>query len=209
MAYEKEFRLTLRKGDEGIRRLPKGARQTARTRSVKPTVSAQTVGRALKKTPGAAAVMEEIPGYAVPASWLPVATFTVCQKTGTATFLDVWDSDHFDGVTDIQQNLSDCKVWFSGDGFAYWGSAETKTGRINCFFRAPTSGDYVCNVQLESYGGSAVVECVIDSSSFGPLPFNGSINQPHPCSLTAGYHHFRIRQMQGSFFFVSLSVFRA
>lgn len=207
--YEREFHLTLQKGDEGLARLPKGSRQITRTRTANPTVSAKVVGSALKKTVGSEAVIAEVPAFALYASWLPVATFSVCQKTGTATYLDIWDSDHFDGFTDMQRNLSDCKVWFSEDGFASWGSGETKTGRINCFFRAPTSGNYACNVQLESYGGSAIVECVIDSSSFGPLPFNGSINQPHPCSLDAGYHHFRIRQMQGSFFFVSLSVFRA
>lgn len=207
--YKEDFHLTIQPGGEGVERIPKESRKVARVRPAKPTVSAEVVASALKKTNGSEAVIAELPQLTAWPSWLPVATFTVCQKTGTATYLDIWDSDHFDGFTDMQDNLSDCKVWFSADGFAHWGSGETKTGRINCYFRAPESGSYVCNVQLESHGGSALVECLIDSSSFGPLPFNGAINQPHPCELNTGYHHFRIRQMQGSFFFVSLSVFRA
>lgn len=209
MRDEEVFQLTIQNGGKGVERIPSEARKTGRAPFVKPTVSAQAVATALKKTRGADAVLKQIPTLADHLGWLPVATFTVCQKTGTATYLDIWDCDHFDGFTDMQSNLADCRVWFSGDGFSSWGSAGTKSGRINCFFRAPNSGNYVCNAQLQSYGGSATVECLIDSSSFGPLPFNGSINQPHPCTLTAGYHHFRIRQMQGAFFFVSLTVFRA
>lgn len=57
-------------------------------------------------------------------------------------------------------------------------------------------------------GSSAIVECLIDSSSFGSLPFTGTIYQPHPCGLTAGGHHFRIRQQSGSFFFLSFDVQR-
>ncbi len=66
----------------------------------------------------------------------------------------------------------------------------------------------MCNVQLQSHAGSAQVECLIDSFSYGPLPFSGSINQPHAAALSAGYHSFRIRQMSGSFFFNSLTVWK-
>jgi hypothetical protein len=34
------------------------------------------------------------------------------------------------------------------------------------------------------------------------------ILQPHFCALSAGGHHFRIRQVSGSFFFLSLNVYR-
>ena len=118
------------------------------------------------------------------------------------------DCDHFDGFTDIPTSLADCRVWFSANGFTFWGSLETKTGRINCYFRAPSTGIYVCNVQLQSHGGPAMVECLIDNFSLGPLPFNGAINQPHTAMLGAGYHHFRIRQESGSFFFSNLTVWK-
>jgi hypothetical protein len=48
---------------------------------------------------------------------------------------------------------------------------------------------------------------VIDNSSFGNLPFTGTILQPHFSNLSAGGHHFRIRQVSGSFFFLSLTVY--
>jgi hypothetical protein len=171
-------------------------------------MSAQVVARALRATAGATDLISKIPSLARWQIWLPIATFSVCQKTGTATYLDIWDADHFDGFTDMQRNLSECRVWFSADGFSYWDSPQTKTGRINCYFRAPSAGNYVCNVQLQSYGGPAQVECLIDSFTYGPLPFNGTISQPHAAALAAGYHSFRIRQMSGSFFFVGLTVWK-
>jgi hypothetical protein len=117
--------------------------------------------------------------------------------------------DHFDGFTDMQRCVNDCRAWFSADGFTTWGSA-TKTGRVNCFFSAPAAGNYICNARLQSYptGATSIVECLIDDSSFGPLTWSGTINQPHPCALAAGGHHFRIRQVSGAFFFLSLTVYQ-
>ncbi len=202
------FRLTLK---ESLRaeKLPRLVeRKDARVRPAKPPIAPRTVLTALKKTPGAEAVIRQAPELTKLQLWQPVATFSVCQKTGTATFLDIWDSDHFDGFTDMQRCLTDCRAWFSANGYTFWDSAQTKSGRVNCYFRAPTTGLYVCNVQLQSHGGPATVECLVDNSSFGPLPFNGTINQPHTATLGTGFHHFRIRQMSGSFFFVSLTVWK-
>jgi hypothetical protein len=163
---------------------------------------------ALKATKGADAVLKQSPTIGDLTLWLPTAYFSVCQKTGTARYLDIWDADHFDGFTDMQRCVSDCRAWFSGDGYDYWGSGETKTGRINCYFTVSTAGTYTCNARLQSYGGPALVECLIDASTFGSLPVSGTINQPHPCNLSAGGHHFRIRQVSGSFFFLSLTVWK-
>ena len=204
----RQFRLTLGKATRGDVKPRIDLRKAARVTAAKPPIAASTVLRALKKTPGAKLVLEKAPKLGKLSLYQPVATFSVCQKTGTATYLDIWDSDHFDGFTDMQRCLTDCRAWFSANGYKGWGSGETKTGRINCYFRAPTSGSYVCNVQLQSHGGLAVVQCLIDNFNFGPLPFNGTINQPHPCNLSAGYHHFRIRQQSGSFFFNSLTVWK-
>ena len=202
------FKLVLGKSLKEVSVPNKAARKIERVSPVKKTLDPRPLVKALKATYGAKKIIEEIPTLATWQAWLPTATFSVCQKTGTATYLDIWDADHFDGFTDMHRNLQECRVWFSADGFTHWGSANTKTGRINCYFRAPASGTYVCNVELQSHGGSAKVECLIDSFSFGPLDFNGSIDQPHGSDLGAGYHHFRIRQMSGSFFFVRLTVWR-
>jgi hypothetical protein len=122
----------------------------------------------------------------------------------------MWDCDHFDFFTDMQRCVTDCRAWFSHHGFTTWGSAETATGQINCYFNAAVAGDYSCAAQLQSYPSTsgATVECLIDGHSFGLLPFTGTIIQPHFSSLSAGGHHFRIRQVNGSFFFLSLTVYR-
>ena len=183
-------------------------RHVKRAVPAKMIIAPQTLVRALKATAGSKEIIKLMPTIAKWQNWFPTATFSVCQKTGTATYLDIWDADHFDGFTDMQRSIMDCRVWFSADGYKFWDSSETKTGRINCYFKAPSTGNYVCNVQLQSYGGLAQVECLIDSFSYGPLTVNGSINQPHTASLDAGYHSFRIRQMAGSFFFLSLTVWK-
>ena len=163
---------------------------------------------ALKATKGAEAVLKRIPLLDRPELWLSTAYFSVCRKSGTARYLDLWNGDHFDGFTDMQHCISDCRAWFAGDGYSFWGSDDTKTGRVNCYFTAPATGWYTCNAKLQSWppSSSALVECFIDNSSFGQLPVFGTINQPHQTHLSAGGHHFRIRQVSGSFFFLSLTV---
>ena len=163
---------------------------------------------ALKATKGADSIFDQIPNIGDLSLWFPTAFFSVCRKTGTARYLDLWDTDHFDGFTDMQRCVNDCRAWFSADGYEFWGSGATKTGRINCYFTVSAAGNYTCNAKLQSYGGPALVECLIDNSSFGFLTVNGTINQPHPCNLSAGGHHFRIRQISGSFFFLSLTVWK-
>lgn len=165
---------------------------------------------ALTALPGADEVIKQMPGLEKFIDWFPLASFRVCQKFGTARYLDIWDADHFDGFTDMKRSVDDCRAWFSGDGYSFWGSGQTKTGRINCYFEAPSSGDYLCTASLQSYptSDSATVLCLIDSFSFGPLTWSGTIHQPHPCNLSAGFHHFRIHQQAGSFFFLALTVHR-
>ena len=183
-------------------------REGATSADLRPEPAA--VHASLMLLPGADEIVKEVPGLGDFAAWSQVAYFSVCRKTGSAYYLDIWDADHFDGFTDMQRCVQDCRAWFSADGYTFWGSGETKTGRVNCYFVAPTTGHYVCTAALQSYppGSAAQVECLIDSFSFGPLPFSGTIYQPHPCDLSAGGHHFRIRQMSGSFFFLSLTVWK-
>jgi hypothetical protein len=207
MAAERDFRLRL---IESARAYP-ADRKRDRAPRAKAETSPRAVLRALKATPGAEEILERVPGFGDLALWKQVAYFSVCLKSGSARWLDIWDADFFDGFTNMQRCVDDCRAWFSADGFSTWGSLQTKTGRVNCFFNAPTAGNYICNARLQSYPTSAtsVVECRIDNSSFGPLTWSGTIDQPHPCNLAAGGHHFRIWQVSGAFFFLSLTVYRA
>jgi hypothetical protein len=177
---------------------------------VEPTT--REIVRAFEKSRGYEDIIARIPKAKTVAGWekgTQVAYFSVCKKSGSAWWLDFWDCDHFDAFTDVQRSVSDCRAWFSHTGYSDWGSAQTATGRINCYFNAAVAGNYSCVAQLQSYPASsrATVECLIDNHSFGPLPFTGTILQPHFSTLGAGNHHFRIRQMSGAFFFLSLTVY--
>lgn len=90
---------------------------------------------ALEATKGASALIKRLPHLGDLKFWLPTAYFSVCRKTGTARYLDLWDTDHFDGFTDMQRCLNDCRAWFSGDGYQFWGFGQTKTGRASLGWR--------------------------------------------------------------------------
>ncbi len=206
MPIDKKFRLVR---GQGLKKMPPGEdRDGASLADLSP--SPQVALEALKLVTGADEIIKQVPGLDDIEGWVSTAYFSVCKKSGTARYLDLWDVDCFDGFTDMQECVDDCRAWFSADGYTSWGSGQTKTGRINCYFTAPSAGDYLCTAGLQSYptGSSAQVECLIDNSSFGVLPFSGTIFQPHPCNLSAGGHHFRIRQKAGAFFFLSLTVWK-
>ena len=209
MAIDMPFRMRLLKST----RILKAERRPAPVSrvAVKPTTA--EIVRAFKRSPGADEILARIPKAAKVEGWdkgTQVAYFSVCGQSGAANWLDLWDCDHFDGLTDMQKSIADCRAWFSHTGYSSWGSAQTATGRINCHFTAARGADYSCVVQLQSYpvSSQAVVECLIDNNSFGNLPFTGTVLQPHFSTLSAGGHHFRIRQVKGSFFFLSLTVYR-
>ena len=162
--------------------------------------------RALLATPGAQELVAKIPNLGAPEFYGQIASFSVCKKTGSARYLDIWDADHFDGFTDMQRCVADCRAWFSAGGFTTWGAPQTKSGRINCYFRVPARGNYVCEAYLQSYGGPATVQCLTDSQNHGLLGVSGTIQQAHHANLAAGWHHFRIRQVEGAFFFLGLVV---
>ena len=183
----------------------------ARIGRVRTKPSAGEIVRQFKRSPGKQDILLHFPNADELAPWIKqVASFTVRKKTGDARRLDLWDCDHLDFFTDMQRSVNTDGAWFSHSGFTNLGSAETATGRINCAFNARVSGKYACVVKLMSHppGGLSTVECLIDSSSFGPLSFTGQRVQPHFSILSRGNHHFRIRQVQGAFFFLSLTIFR-
>jgi hypothetical protein len=169
---EKEFRLRQLRAP----RPAEAKRERARVPRARAESSAKAALAALKATTGAGEILEKIPQLGVLDAWDQIAFFSVCAKSGSATLLDIWDADHF---------VNACLAWFSCDGYTAWGSSQTKTGRVNCYFRAPAAGTYVCNARLQSFPSTslAIVECLIDNASFGTLPFTGTIDQPHPSTL--------------------------
>lgn len=209
MPVHKPYRMRLLKSAKIL----KTERRPTKVPGVREKPTTAEIVRAFKESPGHEDIIARIPKAATIAGWRrsrQVAYFSVCGKSGSAHWLDLWDCDHFDGFTDMRRSIKHCRAWFSHLGFSTWGSAQTATGRINCYFNAAVAGDYSCVVRLQSYpaGSSATVECLIDNNSFGLLPFSGTIVQPHFSTLSAGGHHFRIRQKNGAFFFLSLTVYR-
>ena len=83
-AKSEEYRLVIGRGAKGLSRLPQSERKLGRATPAKPTIQPSVIVRALKATNGAQEVIAEIPSLGTARSWLPVATFSVCQKTGTA-----------------------------------------------------------------------------------------------------------------------------
>jgi len=209
MPVDKSYRMKI----VDSKRSPATEPRPRRVRKVRVKPTTREIVRAFKQASGYEDIVARIPEAERVAGWergTEIAHFSVCSKTGAARWLDIWDCDHFDGFTDMQRSVADCRAWFSHTGFSTWGSAQTATGRVNCFFNAAVAGDYSCVVHLQSYPASsgATVECLIDNSSFGPLAFTGTVIQPHFSALSAGGHHFRIRQLNGAFFFLSLTVYR-
>lgn len=187
-----------------------GTREAADQVDVFPTD--EEVLRALQSTKGAEAVLQQFPRLGDIANWFPIAFFHACGRFGAyARYLDIWDADRFDGVRPSGSHSNDtCLAWFSEGSHPSWGEKTSNTGVINCYFRAPTAGNYVCTAQLQSYPNTrrAIVDCSIDGQPFGALPFTGDITQPHMSVLSAGGHSFRIQQVSGSFFFFNMVVRR-
>lgn len=209
MPVDKRFRMKIINSTKIL----KTERRPAPLKKVNVTPNTSEIVRAFKKSRGYEDIIARIPKAKTVAGWdggTQVAYFSVCNKSGSAQFLDIWDCDHFDLVSDMQKSIGDCRAWFSHKGFSTWSSAETATGRINCFFNAAVAAPYSCVVQLRSDPASAnaTVECLIDNNTFGPLSFSGTVIQPHFSVLSAGNHHFRIRQGIGAFYFLSLTVYR-
>jgi hypothetical protein len=181
-----------------------------------PRPSPQAAVAAVRATSGADEVIAQLPHLADASQLQETAFFSVCTKTGTASFLDLWDVDHFDFFTDMQSSLNNCWAWFSPDGFEFYGAPQGKTGRVNCTFQAPVDGTYLVIASLLSDGGSGTVHYVLDD--FGPgsaavdlgaFTFTGPVNQAFVLSLGANSHSFRIDQETGGFFFLSLTVYQA
>ena len=118
MATTNEFRLTLGESTKEVLP-PKQKERRVTPRAPKLNLDPRSIARALKATAGFKEVAGVAPKIADWHLWFPVATFSVCVKTGTASWLDIWDNDHFDGFTDMQRCLSDCRVWFSDQGYAF------------------------------------------------------------------------------------------
>jgi hypothetical protein len=183
-----------------------------------PRPSAQEAFAAVRASSGVAEAIAQVPNLAEPATWQEFAFFSVCSKTGSATFLDLWDVDHLDSFSSMQQSVNSCSAWFAGDGFESFGAPPGKTGRVNCHSdQFVDDGHYLAIASLgaDPPSSAASVHYILDDFGPGSVPqdlgafsFTGPVTQPFLLLLSAGAHSFRIDQEQGGFFFNSLTIYQ-
>jgi hypothetical protein len=212
MTQDSDYRITVVESQGQ----PRDLRQTGIARAT-PRLSPQAAVAAVRATNGADELIAQIPNLADASQLQETASFSVCTKTGTAEFLDLWDVDHFDFSSDMQSSLNSCSAWFAPDGFEFYGASPGKTGRVNCTFQAPVDGTYLAIASLMSDGAdSATVRYVVDDfgpgsspTDLGAFTFTGPVNQAFVLSLASNSHSIRIDQEAGGLYFYSLTLYQA
>ena len=177
---------------------------------------------ALRQADGAETVIDRLPMLEQPEVWGEVASFTVCETSGTAlggTF--VWDADFPGNSLTLFDAETNCYAYFAGaEDLGGLIPPQTLTGQVWCHFAAPTTGYYLflpsAQTYVDQYYGPdyyAAVECLIDDASFGEFQMRPGhhLNQPLIANLAATQnpnlaHRFTIRQVTGGVFFWSLQV---
>ena len=167
---------------------------------------------ALESSPGGELLLEHVPLLGSHGAWNQVAYFDVHGWSGLATALTLWDAD-FDGFFNMQECLDNNFAVFTGASWdTEFGAPGTTTGRVCCFFEAPSAEYYVINVQLDSLtfeSFSPVVAFFIDDIPIGERQWKGSINQPLAIHVQDGFHRFDIRQVSDSFHFRSVTIWQS
>ncbi len=101
--------------------------------------------------------------------------------------------------------MTDCRAWFSDQGYAYWESPQTHTGRVNCYSERGRTGPTSATRSGRATVVPAMAECYIDSFNYRPLSFKGRSITLTRASWRPG---IRIRRVSGSYFFISLTAFK-
>ena len=139
MAVGKRFRMRIISSTKVVKteRRPKPLKRV----NVKPTTA--EIIRAFKRSRGYEDVIARIPKAETAAGWgsgTQVAYFSVCQKSGSARFLDLWDCDHFDLVSDMQRSVADCRAWFSRWRLFDVGVRSNSNGPYQLLLQRPRGG---------------------------------------------------------------------
>jgi hypothetical protein len=207
MGVENDFELRIVEAPEG---LPEPEIAPRELPSARRDLTPYEVLDVLRATKGAASVIEQIPAIERPDLWGEVASFSACGISGTAfdgVFL--WDCDHVGNDGSMHNNLLNCYAVFTDKAPAFLarGSQGTLTGSVSCFFTAPNAGKFVFHVQLQTFinpDSPSSVRPFISGFVFPDITFSGPVDVPLVALLGAGFHHFRIHQVSGSFIFQRL-----
>jgi hypothetical protein len=185
--------------------------------------------QALQATPAARAVIKQVPGLERPevwgerAYWAATADFNGLNSEGGAARGEVflWNCDFPGFLWDMFTANANRIAYFSGAddlgdllGTGEIVPPETLNGQVWCYMDLAEPGHYLFVAQVETYPEQyfspdyvAVIECSIDSASFGTrtLSPGPAVNEVFLANLSAGPHRFQIKQISGGLFFYSLT----
>src|SRR5688572_15607987 len=106
MSVGKAYRMKILKSTKVLKPEPR----PPRVPKVRVKPSTREILEAFRRARGYDEIVARIPKAATLAGWekgTQIAYFSVCGKSGSATWLDLWDCDHFDGITDMQRSIND------------------------------------------------------------------------------------------------------
>lgn len=215
MAKRDDFELRVVESMKSLpaRQLAKPARPIRRPSAPTPDEALE----ALRATKGAASVIKSVPMLERTDLWGQTAYWDVRETRGIAVDgVSLWDFDCPGGVIGPCDNCNNRYAYFAGvENLGYIYPPGTLTGQVWCNLDVPAAGPYTFLAQLGTYQETdyyqpdfvAVVECFIDSISFGTRTLypGPAVNVPFVTMLSAGAHQFQIKQVTGGFYFFSLS----
>ena len=158
-------------------------------------VSAKEALERLKAREGGQELLGLSTNLGKPNIWDQIAYLSACERTGSAGSVTVF------GQADILADHS-ITVWPT--------RAWPPTARVRCGFTAPSDGLYLCAVVLRTWDPhGTVVECLIDSRSFGQTWLTAHKQTFSFLSrLGAGWHSFTVRELHVDFRFFNLTIFQ-
>lgn len=168
---------------------------------------------ALQTTNGGTRLIERVPMLGQTEVWGEVANWTACETSGAAAAVFIWDADFMGPAWNLFDAWANCTAYFSdAEPFGDVTPPDTLTGQVWCYLNALSAGYYFFVAHVETYvdydpAYEAIVDCLIDSSSFGLLHLKPGHSSRHPflANLSAGHHIFKFKQVSGAFFFENLT----
>lgn len=188
-------------------RVLKSASMPRRTRQAVPRVSPRPTARqavqALERFRGGRQIVARLERAGIRvrggAGLVQFAAFTPKTKSGSATWIDFWNADLYDGASHLTQIYAADRIQFRTDRYTYKG--EHRVMRTTVFqgvqagFNMPHAGFFLGAVVVSSAGGRVAVE-VDDDVIVTSTPVNGNgVMIPVPVQqLAAGNHWMTVVQ---------------
>jgi len=169
---------------------------------VNPRVTSRQAVRALERFRGGRQIMAKLERAGIglqAASLVQFAAFTPKTKSGSASWIDFWNADLFDGTSHLTRIHTIDRIQFRTDRYTYRGEHRVLNvhvfGGVQASFNMPQAGFFLGAVVVSSTGGRVAVE-VDDDVIVTSTPVNGNgVMIPVPIQqLAAGNHWISVVQ---------------